>query len=222
MRGSAAQGVPLPMLLHQNPPTQTHRRRICSSGTRIGSVWVTQSLVQPVYKPLITVCEGLRVCSTYRTTYKISYRQISRKMALPLYSCCPGWWRAEGHSCSQVSCPLPCHNGGACVGYNQCRCSEGWSGVHCQTGKTLLRAVRSWGEGGCRRVFMSCLLSPDVDECESGQHHCSQSCINTSGSFRCGCSQGFYLSDDGGGLSQSGEDHQRPPNTPTASSDRDG
>ncbi|KAG8536555.1 hypothetical protein GDO81_026107 [Engystomops pustulosus] len=170
-------------------------RRICSSGTRIGSVWVTQSLVQPVYKPLITVCEGLRVCSTYRTTYKISYRQISRKMALPLYSCCPGWWRAEGHSCSQVSCPLPCHNGGACVGYNQCRCSEGWSGVHCQT---------------------------DVDECESGQHHCSQSCINTSGSFRCGCSQGFYLSDDGGGLSQSGEDHQRPPNTPTASSDRDG
>ncbi|KAM4020612.1 epidermal growth factor-like protein 7 isoform 1-T2 [Anomaloglossus baeobatrachus] len=145
-------------------------RRICSSGGHTGIVSVAQSYVQPVHKPLITVCEGQRVCSTYRTTYKISYRQVAKKASLPLYTCCPGWRRANTHSCNNVSCRLQCQNGGTCVAYNKCQCPEGWSGNHCQT---------------------------DVDECASGQHRCSQSCINTSGSFRCGCHEGFSLSSGG-------------------------
>ncbi|XP_077140908.1 epidermal growth factor-like protein 7 isoform X1 [Ranitomeya variabilis] len=145
-------------------------RRICSSGGHTGFVSVTQSYVQPAHKPVITMCEGHRVCSTYRTTYKISYRQVSKKTSLPLYTCCPGWRRMNVHSCDNVSCRLLCQNGGTCVGYNRCQCTEGWSGNHCQT---------------------------DVDECESGQQRCSQSCTNTHGSFRCGCYEGFSLSSDG-------------------------
>ncbi|XP_073496862.1 epidermal growth factor-like protein 7 isoform X2 [Phyllobates terribilis] len=113
-------------------------RRICSSGGHTDFVSVTQSYVQPVHKPVITMCEGHRVCSTYRTTYKISYRQVPKKTLLPLYTCCPGWRRMNVHSCNT-----------------------------------------------------------DVDECESGQHRCSQSCTNTYGSFHCGCHEGFSLSSNG-------------------------
>ncbi|XP_040261914.1 epidermal growth factor-like protein 7 isoform X1 [Bufo bufo] len=160
------------LILEASAADLLHRsgRRICSSGGQTGFVSVTQSFVQPVYKPLITMCEGHRACSTYRTTYKISYRQVSKKTSLPLYTCCPGWRRTDAHSCNKGTCRLPCQNEGTCVGHNRCQCAEGWSGNHCQT---------------------------DVNECESGRHRCSQSCINTSGSFRCGCHRGFSLSDDG-------------------------
>ncbi|XP_075690738.1 epidermal growth factor-like protein 7 isoform X2 [Rhinoderma darwinii] len=165
-------------------------RRICSSSGQTGFVSVTQSFVQPVYKPLITLCEGHRVCSTYRTTYKISYRQVSKKTLLPLYTCCPGWRRMDTHSCNKVSCHLPCRNGGTCVSYNRCQCAEGWSGSHCQT---------------------------DVDECEAGRHQCSQSCINTSGSFNCGCFEGFSLSNDGKSCHKVEKTTSAPP-TPSQSS----
>lgn len=147
-------------------------RRICSSGAHTGVTSVTQSFVQPVYHPLITLCEGHRVCSTYRTTYKIAYRQVTTKTPFPLYTCCPGWKRMDNHmpGCNKVSCPSPCHNGGMCIGYNKCKCSTGWKGDLCQT---------------------------DVDECTMGSHHCAQTCVNTAGSFQCGCQEGFRLLDDG-------------------------
>ncbi|KAM3911413.1 epidermal growth factor-like protein 7 isoform 2-T2 [Leptodactylus fuscus] len=168
-------------------------RRICSSSIHSSFVSVTQSYVQPVYKPLITMCEGPKVCSTYRTTYKISYRQVSKPR--PLYTCCPGWRRTDPHNCNKVSCHLPCQNGGVCVGYNRCRCSEGWSGNHCQT---------------------------DVDECQSGRHRCTQSCINSSGSFRCGCYAGFRLSDDGTSCRRVEEATTAPPPPPESSINRTG
>ncbi|KAM4696036.1 epidermal growth factor-like protein 7 [Rhinophrynus dorsalis] len=147
-------------------------RRICSAPGQSGTVSVTQSFVQPVYKPLMTMCEGHRICSTYRTTYKVSYKQVSKRTSLPLYTCCPGWRKMEAHthSCSKVSCRLPCQNGGTCFSFNKCECPAGWTGSYCQT---------------------------DLDECKSGKHQCSQQCINTAGSFHCECLQGFQLSEDG-------------------------
>lgn len=37
---------------------------------------------------------------------------------------------------------------------------------------------------------------PDVDECASRSHSCSQLCVNTAGSFRCACRDGFSLAAD--------------------------
>ncbi|KAM4663183.1 epidermal growth factor-like protein 7 [Discoglossus pictus] len=147
-------------------------RRICSAASHTGVVSVMESYVQPVHKPLITLCEGHRICSTYRTTYKISYRQVPKRTSFPLYSCCPGWRRIESHThgCSKVSCQLPCLNGGVCSGVNKCDCPAGWSGNYCQT---------------------------DVDECTSGVQKCTQRCINTPGSFQCECLEGFQLLVDG-------------------------
>lgn len=35
----------------------------------------------------------------------------------------------------------------------------------------------------------------DVDECATGQHHCSQMCTNLNGTYGCSCRDGFKLSD---------------------------
>ncbi|KAG9467188.1 hypothetical protein GDO78_015450 [Eleutherodactylus coqui] len=107
-------------------------RRICSSSGQTGLVPVTQSYAQPVHKPLITMCEGQRVCSTYRTTYKISYRQVSKKTSLPLYTCCPGWGRTDANSCNKdvnecesgrLRCSQRCIN---TSGRFRCDCYEGF------------------------------------------------------------------------------------------------
>ena len=31
----------------------------------------------------------------------------------------------------------------------------------------------------------------DIDECAQGEHSCDYSCINTAGSFHCGCPSGY-------------------------------
>ncbi|XP_068104122.1 epidermal growth factor-like protein 7 [Hyperolius riggenbachi] len=147
-------------------------RRICSSGSPTEVVSAAQSFIQPVYQPLMTLCEGQRVCSTYRTTYKMAYRQVTRMAPVPLYSCCPGWNRIDTYlpNCNRASCSSPCLHGGTCAGYNKCRCPPGWMGNLCQT---------------------------DVDECTAGRHRCAQNCLNAPGTFHCACREGFRLNSDG-------------------------
>ncbi|KAJ8404460.1 hypothetical protein AAFF_G00337270 [Aldrovandia affinis] len=146
-------------------------RRVCSRDSpHHSTVLLTESFIQPVHKPYITVCQGHRLCSTYKTVYRVSYRQVNRVAASHSYpECCPGWRRVHSHSCNQALCTLACVNGGTCLRPNHCACPLGWAGRHCQT---------------------------DMDEC-SGQNSCSQSCFNTAGSYQCGCREGYRLSGDG-------------------------
>ena len=37
----------------------------------------------------------------------------------------------------------------------------------------------------------------DIDECREGKDGCSQTCINTVGSFACGCNSSYLLDIDG-------------------------
>ncbi|KFO65553.1 Epidermal growth factor-like 7, partial [Corvus brachyrhynchos] len=116
-----------------------------------------ESHVQPVYQPYLTTCQGHRLCSTYRTIYRVAYRQRSRQLPEPTASCCPGWSRANSHTlgCNRATCAL-----------------------------TLSPSS------------LSCSCVPDVDECASQSHGCSQLCINTAGSFHCACWDGFSLAAD--------------------------
>nr|XP_019935283.1 PREDICTED: fibrillin-1-like [Paralichthys olivaceus] len=52
---------------------------------------------------------------------------------------------------------------------------------HCRPGFTLLDDGQT-----CR----------DLDECADGQHQCHQRCINTFGSFKCGCDDGYHPAPD--------------------------
>ncbi|XP_029466942.1 epidermal growth factor-like protein 7 isoform X2 [Rhinatrema bivittatum] len=106
------------------------------------------------------------------TTYKVAYRQISRKIPQQLYACCPGWRRTNQHpyACRKAPCRIPCRNGGACSDVNRCDCPPGWSGKSCQT---------------------------DVDECSRGSHACAHQCVNMAGSYCCTCLEGYRLFADG-------------------------
>ncbi|XP_069556972.1 LOW QUALITY PROTEIN: epidermal growth factor-like protein 7 [Brachyistius frenatus] len=148
-----------------------HGRRACGRDLRHNVVMATESYVQPVHKPYITLCQGHRLCSTYKTTYSVAYRQVSRAASpvQPYPECCPGWRRLHSRSCNQAVCGQPCVNGGTCLRPNQCGCPLGWTGRQCQT---------------------------DVDECSERQP-CAQQCVNTAGSYRCACRDGFRLTGDG-------------------------
>ncbi|KAM9841375.1 epidermal growth factor-like protein 7 isoform 2-T2 [Aulostomus maculatus] len=105
------------------------------------------------------------------TVYSVAYRQVS-KVLPPSHSypeCCPGWRRFHSPNCNQAVCDQACVNGGTCLRPNLCACPLGWMGHRCQT---------------------------DVDEC-SEQHLCTQECVNTAGSYRCACRDGFKLAGDG-------------------------
>ncbi|XP_058709422.1 epidermal growth factor-like protein 7 isoform X2 [Poecile atricapillus] len=148
-------------------------RRVCAAGPSARSA-PAESHVQPEYQPYLTTCQGHRLCSTYRTIYRVVYRQRHRQLPEPTASCCPGWSRANGHTlgCNRALCWEPCQNGGSCAFPGRCSCPPGWTGRACQT---------------------------DVDECASQSHGCSQLCINTAGSFHCACRDGFSLAADGKG-----------------------
>uniref|UniRef100_A0A3Q3B1A5 EGF-like-domain, multiple 7 n=1 Tax=Kryptolebias marmoratus TaxID=37003 RepID=A0A3Q3B1A5_KRYMA len=147
-----------------------HGRRVCGRSLTHNVVMTTETYVQPVHKPYITLCPGHRLCSTYKTTYSLAYRQVSRVVSATHFypECCPGWRRFHSHSCNQAVCEQPCGNGGTCLKPNKCACPLGWTGPQCQT---------------------------DVDEC-SGRQPCVQQCVNTAGSYRCACGDGFRLFDN--------------------------
>ncbi|XP_028570926.1 epidermal growth factor-like protein 7 isoform X2 [Podarcis muralis] len=147
--------------------------RVCSMGLKSQVVSYLVSHAQPMYQPYLTLCQGYRLCSMYRTIYKTAQRLAYRKQSYPTYACCPGWRRANsapGHGCSIAICRPPCQNGGKCLSPNKCSCPSGWSGKSCQK---------------------------DVDECAGGRHGCSHTCHNVVGSYRCTCQQGYELGVDG-------------------------
>ncbi|NXA69853.1 EGFL7 protein, partial [Mohoua ochrocephala] len=142
-------------------------RRVCAAGPP--SRPSAESHVQPVYQPYLTTCQGQRLCSTYRTIYRVAYRQRARQLPEPVASCCPGWSRANGHA-------LGCNRGKELLGH---------PGATAPT-RALTLPLSS----------LSCSCVPDVDECASQSHGCSQLCINTAGSFHCACRDGFSLAAD--------------------------
>ncbi|XP_007431962.1 epidermal growth factor-like protein 7 [Python bivittatus] len=145
----------------------------CSVVVRSHTVSHLTSRVQPVYQPYLTLCPGNRLCSTYRTTYKVSHRQEYRKISRPEYVCRPAWKGGSafpGLGCPTAVCRPPCQPSGRCLLPNECTCPSGWTGRCCQT---------------------------DVDECASGRHGCSQLCVNLAGSYRCACHPGYELRTDG-------------------------
>ncbi|CAD5112969.1 DgyrCDS2174 [Dimorphilus gyrociliatus] len=49
----------------------------------------------------------------------------------------------------------------------------------------------------CENGFFGCCCDIDIDECKAIPSPCSQRCVNTRGSYRCECYDGFILDDSG-------------------------
>ncbi|NXE68986.1 EGFL7 protein, partial [Calcarius ornatus] len=128
-----------------------------------------ESHVQPVYQPYLTTCQGQRLCSTY------SRRRGGGQTPSSLAQVYPGLSQPLRHP---ELCPAqaPAHLGNTPWGSIAPPCAP--------------HPVPS---------SLSCSCVPDVDECASQSHGCSQLCINTAGSFHCACWDGFSLAADAKG-----------------------
>ncbi|KAH0624693.1 hypothetical protein JD844_032409 [Phrynosoma platyrhinos] len=82
--------------------------------------------------------------------------------------CCYGWKRNSKEHC-EATCEHGCKYG-ECVMPNKCKCFPGFTGKSC---------------------------SQDLNECGLKPHPCKHRCMNTHGSYKCYCLNGYMLMPDG-------------------------
>ncbi|KAG7215169.1 hypothetical protein INR49_009453 [Caranx melampygus] len=82
--------------------------------------------------------------------------------------CCWGWRQADRGRC-QPHCQQGCKHG-ECVGADRCKCHPGYSGKAC---------------------------NQDLNECGLKPRPCKHRCMNTLGSYKCYCLDGYTLQPDG-------------------------
>lgn len=99
-------------------------------------------------------------------------RQMASSNGLCRYGaridCCWGWTRRSWGHC-QPLCQHGCKNGD-CVGPNKCKCHPGYTGKTC---------------------------NQDLNECGLKPRPCKHRCMNTYGSYKCYCLNGYMLLPDG-------------------------
>lgn len=160
------------MLREATGQSKQPESRVCSRRMlRIPFVY-NETFAKPQHQPYLTFCPGPRVCSTYRTTYRVATRQVRKEILQANIICCQGWKKKHpgDTKCEEAVCHKPCQNGGICAQPNQCQCQPGWGGRYCHV---------------------------DVDECRAPVALCAQRCLNTAGSYRCQCDPGYALEPDG-------------------------
>ncbi|XP_059122257.1 nephronectin isoform X4 [Peromyscus eremicus] len=82
--------------------------------------------------------------------------------------CCWGWARQSWGQCQPVCQPQCKH--GECIGPNKCKCHPGFAGKTC---------------------------NQDLNECGLKPRPCKHRCMNTLGSYKCYCLNGYMLLPDG-------------------------
>ncbi|XP_066250185.1 low-density lipoprotein receptor-related protein 2 [Euwallacea similis] len=98
-----------------------------------------------------------------------------------------------GDDCGDSSDELGCHHNNVCSNSTRGGCEHTCTNVP--------------GGGYICTCFPGFIISKDnrklcqdVDECATGQHHCSQTCTNLNGTYSCSCRDGFHLSDQLSGV----------------------
>ncbi|KAG7275408.1 hypothetical protein CRUP_030893 [Coryphaenoides rupestris] len=168
-----------------------HGRRVCGRDPRPPRVvMATESYIQPVHKPYITLCQGHRLCSTQvsraaTTTLLLLLLLLlllpSSSTRLPSYpDCCPGWRRLHSHNCN--------HDVDECSEQRPCAHEQvsraappPFSSSFSSSSSTRLPSYPDCCPGWRRLHSHNC--NHDVDEC-SEQRPCAHECVNTAGSYR--------------------------------------
>ncbi|KAG8454124.1 hypothetical protein GDO86_000677 [Hymenochirus boettgeri] len=99
-------------------------------------------------------------------------RQIASSTGLCRYAnridCCWGWARQSWGQCQPICHPACKH--GECIGPNKCKCHPGYTGKTCNL---------------------------DLNECGLKPRPCKYRCMNTYGSYKCYCLNGYMMMPDG-------------------------
>ena len=121
-----------------------------------------------------------------------------------LYYCFHIFCELDIDECEFSNCSQICNN---TEGSYQCSCKEGFTLLpdnttcHGTLYMSINRKIEFFDLHKPRTVLIQYFagLHTDIDECESFQHSCEQTCINQPGSYMCNCSLGFTLSSNGHG-----------------------
>ncbi|CAG2210108.1 unnamed protein product [Mytilus edulis] len=120
---------------------------------------------------VISIQEGMYRCEAENVVTSV----LSKSAAVFVTECHPGtFYNEPTNKC------LPCDYGHYQPQNNRRNC------LQCSTGYFTLEKGSKW-QSDCK----------DVDECQSTQSLCEHKCINTNGTYVCGCSSGSSLNSDG-------------------------
>lgn len=117
---------------------------------------------------------NLSICFEYKTKtirQKV-YEIVQKRVYRTRYRCCIGWsLDPRTKKCNIKSCnDQDCLNESKCNNKTRsCVCSKGFTGPQCQF---------------------------DINECGINNGNCSHECINTFGSYKCVCRDGYSLAND--------------------------
>ncbi|XP_049577417.1 nephronectin a isoform X4 [Syngnathus scovelli] len=127
-------------------------------------------------------------------------RQMASSNGLCRYGarvdCCWGWTRRSWGHC-QPLCPSGCKHGD-CVGPNKCKCHPGFTGKTCNQEQPDYLAPPMWSSH--LPIFLPVDHHPvteDLNECGLKPRPCKHRCMNTYGSYKCYCLNGYMLMPDG-------------------------
>ncbi|XP_073897587.1 nephronectin isoform X4 [Castor canadensis] len=147
-------------------------------------------------------------------------RQIVSSIGLCRYGgridCCWGWARQSWGHCqpfyvlrqriARIRCQLkavcqPQCKHGECIGPNKCKCHPGYAGKTCNQDEPFYPTPLD--QGSEHPLFQpldhqaTSLPSRDLNECGLKPRPCKHRCMNTFGSYKCYCLNGYMLMPDG-------------------------
>ncbi|XP_053417433.1 nephronectin isoform X3 [Nycticebus coucang] len=130
-------------------------------------------------------------------------RQIVSSIGLCRYGgridCCWGWALQSWGQCQPVCQPRCKH--GECIGPNKCKCHPGYAGKTCNQDERFYPTPLH--QGSEQSLFQPLdhqatgLPSRDLNECGLKPRPCKHRCMNTYGSYKCYCLNGYMLMPDG-------------------------
>ncbi|XP_077965201.1 nephronectin a isoform X1 [Gasterosteus aculeatus] len=147
-------------------------------------------------------------------------RQMASSNGLCRYGarvdCCWGWTRRSWGHCQplfalthrvagircqpQAVCQPGCKHGD-CVGPNKCKCHPGFTGKTCNQEEPDYLTPPVWGSR--LPIFLPVdrlparVVMEDLNECGLKPRPCKHRCMNTYGSYKCYCLNGYMLMPDG-------------------------